>query len=74
MNKFKHLGIAFLTQVLLGFILIFFGEHILERTDIAVLMGIGSLLLSSFSFTIVTIYIGIKYIINTIKNRNEAKV
>jgi len=47
---FKIASWAFIWNVLIGLIFIVFDQKIFERTDITLLVGIGSIFISSLSF------------------------
>lgn len=49
--KLKVGALAFMFQALLGLIFVIFDDRILYNTDIVLLMGIGSLIISSVSLT-----------------------
>jgi hypothetical protein len=54
-KQLKIFGLAFIIQIIFGIIFVVFRDTILYNTDIVFLVGIGSLVLSSISLTIVLI-------------------
>jgi hypothetical protein len=69
-KQLKIFGLAFITQIAFGIIFVVFRDTILYNTDIIFLIGIGSLILSSISLTIVLI---ITWFISMYKKWKNAK-
>lgn len=49
-NYYRLFAVSFLFNLLLSVIFIVFNDSIIERSDIAILVGIGNIILSSFAF------------------------
>ncbi len=72
-NILKSLGVSFILNVVIGLYFIIFSDSILQRTDLAIIIGIGSVLISSISFVVGTFayYFYRLYMIKRERNKNQ---